>query len=228
MNARRKAARQRLTLDRDVIAAAALKLTDAQGLDALTMRALGSALGVEAMALYHYFPSKGALLDAVAEAQLAELDLPAPDRVPDPIERIRAGLWAYRDLALRHPHAFPLLTSRRFTTNRSLAVLERILEPFGALGVNDETMARLFRLCGYFVGGAGLAEIASRTQRPEPSPLVMEAIADGAHEAPPRVARAAAHLRADQLDGVFAFGVEAVLAAARAAAERARRGRDAE
>ncbi len=59
--------RQRQQLSRETIIAAALEIVEEQGLKKLTMRALGDRLGVEAMALYHYFPSKDALLEAVSE-----------------------------------------------------------------------------------------------------------------------------------------------------------------
>ena len=62
-----KPAGGRDALSRDRIVAAALDLVDEQGLEGLTMRALGRKLGVEAMALYHYFPSKDALIEAIGE-----------------------------------------------------------------------------------------------------------------------------------------------------------------
>jgi len=60
-------------LSRERIIAAAVELLDESGLKGLTMRALGEQLGVEAMALYHYFPSKQALLEAAGN----EVDLSA-------------------------------------------------------------------------------------------------------------------------------------------------------
>jgi TetR/AcrR family tetracycline transcriptional repressor len=49
----------------------ALALLDAEGLDGLTTRKLGSALSVQGTALYRHFPTKEALLDAVADRVLA-------------------------------------------------------------------------------------------------------------------------------------------------------------
>src|SRR3712207_3309210 len=47
---------------------------------AFSMRSLGTELGVEAMTLYHYFPSKDALLDAVVDRFSAQIDVsPAHD-----------------------------------------------------------------------------------------------------------------------------------------------------
>ena len=70
--------RRRTALSRERIAAAAVALIDGEGLDALSMRRLGAALGVEAMSLYRHFPSKAALLEAVVARLLAELPVPAP------------------------------------------------------------------------------------------------------------------------------------------------------
>ncbi|MFD0516963.1 TetR/AcrR family transcriptional regulator [Paractinoplanes durhamensis] len=56
-------------------------LLDADGLDGLTMRKLGAALNVQAGGLYWHFPSKQALLEAVADdllAGVAETPRPAP------------------------------------------------------------------------------------------------------------------------------------------------------
>lgn len=53
---------------------AAVALIDAEGIGQLTMRRLGAAIGVEAMALYRYFPSRRALLDALVESVINLLD----------------------------------------------------------------------------------------------------------------------------------------------------------
>jgi AcrR family transcriptional regulator len=61
-----ESSKPRQQLSRERIIAAALELVEEDGLKGLTMRALGERLSVEAMAIYHYFPSKEALLEAVA------------------------------------------------------------------------------------------------------------------------------------------------------------------
>ena len=60
-------------LSRERVLAAALELVDREGLSALSMRRVGAELGVEAMALYRYAPSKDALLDGLVEALYLEL-----------------------------------------------------------------------------------------------------------------------------------------------------------
>ena len=55
-------------LSYDRVLQAALALVDAHGLESLSMRRLGSELGVEAMSLYRHVPNKDALLDAMVDA----------------------------------------------------------------------------------------------------------------------------------------------------------------
>lgn len=53
---------QRIPLTRQRIAEAALRVIDRDGLSALTMKRLGSELGVEAMSLYFHFAKKLSLI----------------------------------------------------------------------------------------------------------------------------------------------------------------------
>ncbi len=57
----------RVTLTRERIVELALEIIDEDGLDALNMRRLAADAGVKPMSLYHHFPNKSAILDAVSE-----------------------------------------------------------------------------------------------------------------------------------------------------------------
>jgi AcrR family transcriptional regulator len=61
-------------LSRERVLWAAIGVADADGLDAVTMRRVGQALGVEAMSLYNHVPGKAALLDGVADLLIAEIE----------------------------------------------------------------------------------------------------------------------------------------------------------
>ena len=102
-------------LSQERIIAAALELVDEHGLEGLSMRALGRRLGVEAMALYHYFPSKAALLEAVGQIgrdvegvfggffdDMVTQGVPPGERV------VQLGL-RYVEFAQTHPAQFTLL-----------------------------------------------------------------------------------------------------------------------
>ena len=74
----------RIPLSRDRVLAAAVELADRDGIDSLTMRALASDLGVEAMSLYYHVANKEDLLDGMVDAVVVEMNaeaaqVPAPD-----------------------------------------------------------------------------------------------------------------------------------------------------
>src|SRR2546428_8800855 len=115
-----RSSRQRAVLSRERIVAGAVSLIDTEGLDALSMRRLGAALGVEAMSLYRHFPSKAALLEAVVARLLAELPVPAPTAARWQ-DAFRALARAYRVLLTRHPNAIPLLPTLDLSNPGTLA-----------------------------------------------------------------------------------------------------------
>src|SRR5205085_2589537 len=68
----------RLPLSRDRILRTALDLADESGIEALTMRKLGQALGFEAMSLYNHVTNKDDVLDGILDLVLAETEPPSP------------------------------------------------------------------------------------------------------------------------------------------------------
>ena len=88
--------------DRAAIAAAAARIADAEGLEAVTMRRVAGELGMAAMSLYNYVPAKEHLAQLVIDHLSAEYtyaSLPAPD----PRSAIADLARQARDLARRHP-----------------------------------------------------------------------------------------------------------------------------
>jgi hypothetical protein len=81
-------------------------------------------------------------------------------------------------------------------------------------------------LIGYYASGAGLAEIASRSQEPDAAPVKLETFSD--RQRFPRVAAVARFLRASTLDAVFEFGLDLLFDEIRKQAGASRRGREAE
>ncbi len=80
---------------------AAVALLEEVGLDDLTTRKLADRLGVRVGALYWHYPSKQALLDAIAEQILTSLDIPADGdwetRLRAFAHELRRGMLARRD-----------------------------------------------------------------------------------------------------------------------------------
>jgi AcrR family transcriptional regulator len=197
---------RRAPLDRSRILDAALALVDSEGLENLSTRALGRALGVQAMAIYHHFPSKDALLDALTERLVEGIDLPAPEA--DPIADLRALLRAYVGGATRHPRAIPLLAGRRFNSAGTLAFLDRVFSAYARAGLSPADIATAFRVQGYFVNGALMAYAATRDADARPD----FSLADPAFTAAwPMVAAVIPYLAADRLNLIFDEGLEVVL-----------------
>lgn len=113
-------------IDRSDILTEALALVDAEGITGLSMRRLGQRLGVQAMSLYHHVPDKEAILDAVHEAVLAQLEVPR--RTGHWRRDARALARAFRRVLMAHPHAVPLFAERPAITAGSLGHVERALE----------------------------------------------------------------------------------------------------
>ncbi|WP_402469031.1 TetR/AcrR family transcriptional regulator [Isoptericola aurantiacus] len=123
----RTSTRTRGSLSRDQVLATGVRLADAEGLAAVTMRAVAGELGVEAMSLYHHLPGKkdellDGLIDVVAAEVAGQIDVTTvdvgagPDAAP-----VRDGGWvaevrdrclAARTVMLRHPWVPGLLGSR--------------------------------------------------------------------------------------------------------------------
>jgi AcrR family transcriptional regulator len=63
-------------LDREVVVAAAMRLAERSGVRSVTVRALATELGLSTTAMYRYVDGKAELLNLVAEATLATVELP--------------------------------------------------------------------------------------------------------------------------------------------------------
>jgi AcrR family transcriptional regulator len=70
---------RRVPLTKDLVIRAAISLADEGGIESLSMRKLGQALGVEAMSLYNHVASKDDILDGIADYVLKEIELPSAD-----------------------------------------------------------------------------------------------------------------------------------------------------
>ena len=143
-------------VSRDRILAAALKIVDEHGLERLTLRRLGTDLGVDPMAVYGHVPDKAALFDGLVELVLAEIELPARTGQWD--ADLRAVARAARTTVLAHPHVVPLLGTRPPITEPAFALVEAITSILLAAGLSEEQAADGFDCVGRLVIGHALAE----------------------------------------------------------------------
>jgi AcrR family transcriptional regulator len=217
---RRPRTRAAEPLTRERIVAAALDQVAAEGLAALSTRKIGQRLHCEAMSIYHYFPSKQHLLDALVEHAISSVEVPEPG--PDTEARLRLALYSYRAMARRWPALFPLVAVHRLTTPSGVRFIESILRLIDAANGGDaQRTARQFRAFGYYLIGAGLEESAGNARGPSAAEPVDDAFI--ARECPHLIA-AAPYFREQHWDATFEYGIEALLRSAREdAAVRRRR-----
>jgi AcrR family transcriptional regulator len=196
-------------LSRERIVDAALALVDAEGLNALSMRRLGAELRMDPMAIYYYVPNKAALLDAVVEAVMAEIDLGVDDASQPAEARFVLAALAYAEVLIRHSNALPVLLARGPATPAALAPVELMIGILrnGGLSV-EHSMAGVNVMTSAVRGYAAImaAEVADPEQRDLESLVAL-----ASPEEFPYLSEAAAQPEQD-LQAQFEFGLRAIAA----------------
>ena len=160
-------------ITRQRVLACALEIIDRDGIEGLSMRRLGKALGRDPMALYRHAPSKAALLDALAESVLEQLEVDIGDI--DWATQLREVARGFRRLALAHPQMVPLLVTRPLSTPLALRPLgtlrplEDILTLLTRAGFTGADALHVYRALFGFLYGHVLNELQELVERPDES-----------------------------------------------------------
>jgi TetR/AcrR family transcriptional regulator, tetracycline repressor protein len=172
------------SLNREFILDMAITFIDEHGLAKLTMRRLGAACGVEAMALYRYVHSRGDLLTGVVDHVIDRLyaDQLAARRQEDGWQDylIRLG-HGVRQIALQHPEVFPLVATQAPEAPwvrpplRSLRWMESFLDTLLSYGFDDISAVAAYRTYTTFLVGQLLLEVSARGAKLSPEEGVLEA-----------------------------------------------------
>lgn len=142
-----------------------MALVDREGLAALSTRRLGSELGCEAMSIYHHFPGKAHLMDALVDLMLKEARVSTADG-GDWLERLRRAAYGFRAMALKHPKFFPFFAVHRLNTPSGVAYVDGIIGILRDAGFSDWDASAYFRQIGYYLTGAALDEVAGYAKGP--------------------------------------------------------------
>jgi AcrR family transcriptional regulator len=148
---------RRAPLTKERVLAAALKLADAGGLEALSMRKLGQALGVEAMAVYYHFANKERVLDGIVDLVFAEIDLPAIGT--DWKTAMRQRAISVRDALLRHRWAIGLMESRTNPGPANLRHHDAVIGCLRAAGFDMATVATAYSLLDAYIYGFAMTKM---------------------------------------------------------------------
>lgn len=196
-------------LSRQRILEAAVKLVDAEGLNALTMRRLASELGVEGASLYKHIPNKAALLFGMMRTIFEEMD---PDYPKDPLDwqgRLRAGMRSFRQLGLNHPRVFALL-NRPWEANTPR--VESELASMILAGFEVKQAAFALRMLASFVVGFVIWETSSLVRDPEElRDMEEESDVFRFPDLYPHTIAARPYMKGPGMDEAFEFGLTAAI-----------------
>jgi AcrR family transcriptional regulator len=146
----------------DDIVAAAIRIADAEGLDAVSMARVARELGFTTMSLYRYVASKDELLQLMwnGSAQGAEeLELEGDGWRP----RLRSWAIVQREMLDRHPWITQMPMASPPLAPNSLAFVEHGLEALDRTGLRDDDKLRVIGLLSsYTLSEARMANDAAR------------------------------------------------------------------
>lgn len=197
----------RVTLSADLIYQSALRIADAEGLEALTMRHLAEEIGVATMSLYSHVSTKEDLLLGMVNLVTTEIGLPGPD-VP-PWEALKSVTREFRRVATLHPKLVPLIMRQPPTGSEGLRTLEAALDALRRAGIEPALAAQAYRLSASFAIGfvslecGGFFRPVDVAAGEQVAPIELAAV--------PRIAEMGPYLAEWDADAEFERGMDAVI-----------------
>lgn len=169
------AARSGSALTRERILEVAGELVRGDGAPVLSMRTLGSRLGVTPMAIYRHYAGRDELLVALLDAEFAEVDWPA---LPEPgAERaVEVLLMLHRELTDR-PWVLDALTRGDLMAPSAARATDDVLESLLVAGCSSEQAAQRYSAAWRLILGAALLDArTARAKRGLDRPTVQETV----------------------------------------------------
>ncbi|MGV9316504.1 TetR/AcrR family transcriptional regulator C-terminal domain-containing protein [Streptomyces sp. NPDC003691] len=219
---------KRAALGRERVIAAAVGLADRKGAAGVTMRALASGLGVEAMSLYNHVRNRDDILDGMVDAVFALIELPDPAAGWRTATRDRAV--SARTALLDHPWAVGLMDSRSSPGPATLRHHDAVLGALRAGGFSPAAAARAVGVIDAYVYGSVLQQLSLPFPAPgEPGAVTaaaLPALSPATHPHLAEVVAAQALSPGYDYAEDFAFGLTLILDGLRPDETREGRARD--
>jgi AcrR family transcriptional regulator len=156
---------ERATLTRAAVLAAALRIADTEGLPALTIRKLATAVGVTPMAVYRHCRNKAEITDGILDLVVGQ-SAPTRHDSRDWAEWLRITLRIMRRALRAHPGVIPLLGTPAGFGPNALRVMNDMLSVLRGAGLpNERAVQAVYVLISYTVGGAAIVNAARRPGR---------------------------------------------------------------
>jgi AcrR family transcriptional regulator len=205
----------RAPLSRERVLRTAVAFADRHGLESLSMRKLADELGAGAMSLYHYFPNKEQLLDAMVDVVFSEIEPPSLEL--DWKTAMRSRAISTREALNRHRWAVGLMEGRMNPGPASIRIREAILGCLREAGFSIVMTIQAYSVQDAYIYGFALQERSLPFESAEESTAVAEAttqqVADLAKEFPYLAEVVAGHVATVGYDftAAFEYGLDLIL-----------------
>jgi AcrR family transcriptional regulator len=153
----RRAGRRR-TFDREAVVDAALRVLDAEGLDAVTIRRVANELGTSGTALYTYVHDKEELVDLLLDRVLGEIDLSTVSPELPWQEQVRGIGREMRRVFAKHGDIARATLARVPQGENALTTMNEMLGRLRAAALPDEVIALGIDLLALYVGAVSYEE----------------------------------------------------------------------
>jgi AcrR family transcriptional regulator len=147
---------RRAGLTRERVLETAVALADEGGLEAVSMRKLARALGVEAMSLYNHIPNKDRLLNGMVDLVFEEIDPPATGG--DWKAEMRKRAISTRAALNRHPWAVGFMEARSEPGEANLQLHEAVLACLREAGFSVPMAIHAYSVQDAYIYGFALQE----------------------------------------------------------------------
>jgi AcrR family transcriptional regulator len=145
---------------KETIAALAIRIADAEGLEAASIRRIAAELGSGAASLYRYVANKQELFDLMADSVLGEDRMPRSSR--NWRTDIRKAAFLYRAMYLRHPWMLTVSGFRMLNGTNLLRWYEFTLSAIDGHGLDIDEMLVLSNTLLVYARGHAASEIGER------------------------------------------------------------------
>ncbi|WP_308163951.1 TetR/AcrR family transcriptional regulator C-terminal domain-containing protein [Nonomuraea sediminis] len=184
---------------------AALELLEEKGAEAVSIRGVATRLCVRMNTVLWHIKSKARLLELMADAIVAEIDL---DDLPEQWqERVRELARRYRQALLSHRDGAVIVTGTYTAEPATLRFADTMIEALLAGGLTEQEAAWRCWAIVYFVLGLAQEEQAAADADVE----VLDQALSGGHY--PSLDRVLPHLRTGSFDERFEYGLNLLTAA---------------
>ncbi|MFF0579580.1 TetR/AcrR family transcriptional regulator C-terminal domain-containing protein [Streptosporangium saharense] len=192
------------TLSRAQIVRAAMEILDAEGMDALSMRRLGTKLGAGATSIYWHVANKDDLLELVLDEVFGEVPAFDPEEVG---WRDAASAFAYglRQALFAHPWSAVLIGTMPSIGPNAMRLSDSLMRTFTRAGFTGLGLDQASSTLMAYVLGTTMPEIAWRTATrrsglndQELVKVILDIVSQAADDYPGLAARYAEHADLDQ------------------------------